>query len=106
MTRYFRAVELETDGSTVEPVSYFGIHPACWGDDEPTLAFVETDVVDDLLAACEDARSHLRLLVAEGILEYVNTEVLDAALAKAKGERQCLTSPEWTPTTPTPAPCT
>ena len=44
-------------------------------------------LVADLLAACEDAREHLHLLVAEGILEYVNTEKLDAAIAKARGTR-------------------
>ena len=46
-----------------------------------------TEERDALLEACEDARSHLRLLVAEGILEYVNTEKLDAAIAKARGTR-------------------
>jgi len=88
MSRYFRAVTIDKDGNTTEGVSYVGVHPIAWHRHpaQPQLAFVETDVVDDLLAACEDARSHLRLLVAEGILEYVNTEVLDAALAKARGE--------------------
>ena len=88
MSRYFRAVEIDEDGNTTEGVSYVGVHPIAWHrhPDEPQIAFVETGVVDDLLAACEDARDHLRLLVAEGILEYVNTEKLDAAIAAAEGE--------------------
>ena len=45
-----------------------------------------TEQRDALLKACEDARSRLRLLVAEGILAYVNTEVLDAAIAHAQAE--------------------
>ena len=55
----------------------------------PRLVKILEGVVPDLLEACEDARTHLHLLVAEGILEYVNTEKLDAAIAalgKARGD--------------------
>jgi len=88
MTNYFRAIEIDEDGCTEEAVSYVGVHPITWHRHpaQPQIAFVETDIVDELLEACESARGHLQLLVAEGILEYVNTEVLDAAIAKAKGE--------------------
>ena len=55
MSRYFRAVEIDEDGNTTEGVSYVGVHPIARHrhPDEPQIAFVETDVVDALLKACE-----------------------------------------------------
>ena len=87
MTNYFRAIAIDEDGCTEEAVSYVGVHPIMWHRHpaQPQVAFVETDIVDKLLEACEDARGHLQLLVAEGILEYVNTEVLDAVIAEVRG---------------------
>lgn len=56
MTRFVRVVEATADGFA-EPVQWVGVYALRWHDQptQPTVAFVETDVVDKLLAACEKA---------------------------------------------------
>lgn len=40
--QYYRAVEINIEGNSVEPVNYVGVHPLKWMDSQPPdMGFVE-----------------------------------------------------------------
>jgi len=87
---YYRAVEIK-DGESAEPVSFVGVHPIAWHDiasGPPAVGFVEDDVVDALLAACEAGKQFVAKYAAdtESIIARRALDKMEAAIALARGE--------------------
>ena len=93
MTRYYRKVELDENGETNVPVSLVGIYPLRWGEAVPDCALIETDLPDDLLAACKAALKELRRMRDSAEAAWydlctpetaITWDALKAAIAKAE----------------------
>ena|GEM_PF-3802199 len=54
MSKYYRRVEIDAEGNSVEPVNFVGVHPIKWnkanrnifGDNTPDVGFVEAEVYE------------------------------------------------------------
>lgn len=103
---FYRRVEI-VDGETKEPVNFVGFYPILWmeGDRaviQPTTAFVETDIVDDLLDAYKaivreyDAETATRDWPTANDFVGFCIEQAQAAIAKAEGSKMAHTPGPWT----------
>lgn len=48
MSKYYRRIEIDTDGNNAEPVNFVGVHPLRWDEDQkiPDAGFVEAEVYE------------------------------------------------------------